>query len=167
MPRTLGHAVAFLLGFWIALALSPLRVSVAAEGGEVGLEAALHQEVQSVRSRHHLTRLERRPELDRVARAHSEDMARRGYVSHHTPEGANPLERIQAAGIEGFTLAAENIGKTNRGEPIREIVEGWLGSPTHRRNLFAPPFNATGIGVARTPDGALIFTQLYLSYPRP
>ncbi len=169
MPRDLRQAVGFLLGFWLALWLSPLRVDYAkADTGAAfsGLEAHLHEEVNAVRAERHLIALERRPELDAVARAHSLDMAQRGYVAHETPDGRNPVDRLQAGGIAGFTLAAENIGATNRADPNREILHGWLGSAVHRQNLYAPPFNATGIGIARRPDGSLIYTQVYLTYPR-
>ncbi|HEY5658872.1 MAG TPA: CAP domain-containing protein, partial [Myxococcota bacterium] len=130
------------------------------------LEAALHQEVNAVRAQRHLIPLQRLPELDAVARAHSEDMIRRGFFAHETPEGANPVDRLRARRIEGFSLAAENIGRTNRADPNREILNGWLQSEDHRRNLYAPPFNATGIGIARSADGALVYTQLYVTYPR-
>jgi uncharacterized protein YkwD len=171
MPRTFGQGAAFLLGFAIALFLSPLRVEVsrADEAGPspyAALESQLLEAVNEVRVRHHLIPLQRSTELDQVARDHSGDMARRNYLSHHTPEGANPVDRIQSSARTGFTLAAENLGKTNRSDPNREIVASWLASPEHRSNLLAPPFNTTGIGIARAGDGSLIYTQLYLTYPR-
>lgn len=171
MPRTLLQAAGFLLGFWVALLLSPLTIELArAAGGDASpfadLEASLLAEVNAVRARHHLIPLHRSPELDAVARSHSDDMARRGYLSHQSPEGTNPVDRIFAGGIAGFTLAAENLGMTNRSDPNRQIVEGWLRSPDHRRNLLSPPFNTTGIGIARSSDGSLIYTQLYITYPK-
>lgn len=169
MPRTIGQALGFLLGFWIALWLAPLVVEASAIGASQpfsALEQALHLGVNTVRAERHLITLERRAELDAVARAHSEDMARRGFFAHESPEGANPLHRLEAGGIDGFTLAAENIGVTNRADPNREILVGWLNSKVHRDNLLAPPFNATGIGVARSEDGALYYTQVYVTYPR-
>ena len=45
------------------------------------------------------------------------------------------------------------------------FVMHWIESPVHRQNLYGPPFNTTGIGVARTPSGAWIFTQLYVTRP--
>jgi uncharacterized protein YkwD len=87
-------------------------------------------------------------------------------VAHESPEGANAVDRLGQARIEGFTLAAENIGATSHGQPNREIVQGWLHSTVHRRNLLAPAFNATGIGIARSPDGSLLYTQVYVTYPR-
>jgi uncharacterized protein YkwD len=171
MPRTFSQGAAFLLGFAIAFLLSPMTVRLARADTAVGapfaeLEAQLLEEVNAVRARHTLIPLRRMPELDRVARDHSADMARRNYLSHDSPEGANPVDRITRGGVDGFTLAAENLGRTNRGDPNREIVHGWLASPDHRRNLLTPPFNTTGIGIARATDGSLIYTQVYVTYPR-
>ena len=169
MPRSPAQAIGFLLGFWLALALSPLLVKTAAAGEPTSLaplEAQLHTQVNRIRSERHLIHLERRSDLDRVALAHSEDMARRGYFSHHTPEGASPLDRLQDAGIAGMRLAAENLGQTTHADPSRRIVEHWLSSPDHQRNLHAPAFNFTGIGIARNADGALFYTQVYVLVPR-
>ena len=109
--------------------------------------------------------LVRRIDLDAVARGHAVDMATRGYLDHLSPEGANPVDRFRRAGVSGFTLAAENIGKTNRPNPTREVIDGWIASPIHRQNLDTPPFNATGIGVARAVDGSYIYTQIYATFP--
>lgn len=168
MPRTLIQATGFLLGFWIALSLAPMTVSIARADDVpyAELEARLHREINAIRMHKHLVLLERRRDLDRVARIHSEDMARRGYLSHENPEGRSPLDRISTGASDGFTLAAENLGTTDRGDSTREILDGWLASPVHRQNLLAPPFNATGIGVARNPDGAWVYTQVYVTYPQ-
>jgi uncharacterized protein YkwD len=169
MPRNFWQGLAFLLGFAIALALSPFgpRSARGDEGApQAQLEAHFYAMVNQERVRQHLIPLERDPALDAVARAHSADMARRHYLAHVNPEGLDPLQRIQAAGIDGFTLAAENAGQTDRPEPAREILEGWIASPVHRSNLYAPPFNHTGVGVARASDGTWYFTQLYITMPR-
>jgi len=170
MPRTIGQALAFVLGFWIALALSPFWVEIARadpDATQAALEARLYQEVNALRARRNLIPLERDPALDAVARAHSADMARRAYLSHVNPEGRNPVDRMRAANFEGFSLAAENVGQTSRPDPGREILEGWLASPVHRKNLHAPSFNRTGVGVSRSSAGAYYFTQLYVTVPRP
>jgi len=170
MPRTFGQGLAFLLGFWLALMLSPFTVRIArgdaAEAPYAQLESRFYQEVNAERTAHHLIPLQRESALDAVARAHSADMAQRHYLSHVNPEGRNPLERIQAAGVSGFTLAAENAGQTSRAQPVEEILQGWLASPVHRSNLHAPPFNRTGVGFARAADGTWYVTQLYVTVPR-
>ncbi len=169
MPRTLGQGACFVLGFWIALALGGPLASRGVAEGEAGLrqlEAGLHEGVNAFRSEQHLIPLRRRDDLDAVARAHSADMASRGFFSHVTPEGLDWVGRLERAGIEGFAMAGENVGQTSRKHPNTEILEGWKHSPVHRENLTARPYNATGIGIARAADGTLFYTQLYLSFPR-
>ena len=169
MPRTLGQAIGFLLGFTLALWLSPFAGKAAAVESSPApygvLEAELHAQVLAVRGKNRLIPLLRRADLDAVARAHATDMASRSYLSHVTPEGANPVDRFRRAGVLGFTLAAENIGMTSRPNPTREIVQGWIASQIHRANLETPPFNATGIGVARAANGSYVYTQIYATFP--
>ncbi|HJO25485.1 MAG: CAP domain-containing protein [Myxococcota bacterium] len=170
MPRTPTQGVAFLLGFVIALWLSPFLIGVAhgdaAESRWGDAEASLLEAVNAERERMHLIPLLRNRDLDAVARAHSADMARRNYLSHVNPEGLNPLERVQEAGIGGLTLVAENAGLTDRNDPTLEILQSWLTSPEHRRNLHAPPFNRTGLGIVRAGNGTWYVTQLYATVPR-
>jgi uncharacterized protein YkwD len=166
MPRTIGQAIGFLLGVWIAIALSPLWVEVAAGDDSPRFAERLHAEVNRVRAEQHLVTLTRQSDLDAVALAHSQDMARRGYFSHDSPEGANPVDRLNAGRISDMRLAGENLGMTTAASPSLEIVAQWLVSPDHRSNLLAPAFNFTGIGVAQNARGALIYTQVYISAPR-
>jgi uncharacterized protein YkwD len=169
MPRTIAQGIGFVLGFWIALCLSPFVIQVAradAAGRHAEIEAEFHDAVNAYRGERHLIALERDAALDEVARAHSEDMVRRAFFSHENPDGSNPVDRIQATGRDDFTLAAENVGLTNRANPNQEILHGWIASPLHRRNLDTPPFNRTGVGIARAPDGSWYYTQLYLAVPR-
>lgn len=171
MPQDLRQAIAFLIGFWIAMVVfvplaAPPAFGAPADAELAHLEAQLADEVNAFRAEHRLLHLERRADLDAVARAHSADMARRRFFSHVTPEGRNPVDRIHAARIEGFSLAGENVGMTSKPNPNQEILGGWVASKVHRDNLMARPFNATGLGIARGPGGALYYTQLYVTFPR-
>jgi uncharacterized protein YkwD len=168
VPRSLLHALAFLLGVWLAFLLWPPFAAASEDAASpfAELEAEFHDQVNAVRKARHLIALRRLPEIDRIARAHSRDMANRRYLSHVTPEGRNPVDRLHAGGVSGFTLAAENAGMTSRQDPNHEILQGWLHSDDHRRNLYAPPFNATGIGVVQASDGSFYYTQLYVTLPR-
>ena len=167
MPRTLVQAFAFLFGMWLALSVWPSGArGEALDSGYADLEASLHRGVNDARAAQHLIPLERRADLDAVALAHSQDMVTRHYFAHESPEGHNALDRLESAHVAGFSLAAENIGITNRSDPNREILHAWIESEVHRTNLFSPPFNATGIGIARAPNGSLVYTQLFVTYPR-
>lgn len=168
MPRTPFQAAVFLAALWATLvALTPLaRAAEAGDPGLARLEDALYEAINEVRATEGLIALRRDANVDRVARAHSRDMVARGYFAHETPEGLTPPDRLKRGGVTNISLAGENVGLTNRGDPNREIVAGWLASPIHRQNLLAPMFNATGIGVARAADGTFFYTQLYVTVPR-
>ena len=80
-----------------------------------------------------------------VAQAHSEDMRRRAYFDHDTPEGVTPMGRVQAAGIDVWAVA-ENIAL---GQPTgRAVFESWRDSPGHARNLFNCDYSHHGVGLA-------------------
>lgn len=187
MPANLPQALGFLFGFWLAIVLlmpigargdTPREAPPAGFSGGGGsglsgdlsglapLEAELAETVTRWRQQRNLVPLVRVPALDAVARGHSVDMARRGFFSHDTPEGANPVDRIHAGGVSHFSLAGENVGMTSRSNPNAEIFQGWLASPDHYENLVAPAFNATGVGIARRADGTLFYTQVYVTFPR-
>lgn len=168
MPRTLVQGLCFLIGFAIALWLGPARISTEPLGDPEAthLESELLEQVNAVRAQWNLIPLARMPAVDQVARGHSGDMVTRNYFAHESPEGQNAIDRLARGHVDGFSMAAENIGQTNKGSPASEIVAAWLRSPAHRTNLLAPAFNATGIGVVRAHDGSWMATQLYLTYPR-
>jgi len=111
-------------------------------------------------------------DLASVARAHSEDMARRGYFDHDTPEGLDPTDRLHRAGFScrkpGRYGIAENIAIESSldsvGEAAEEAVVGWVGSPGHRRILMNGEYDRTGVGAALgTYQGrkALYLTQVF------
>jgi uncharacterized protein YkwD len=169
MPRTPRQALVFLASLWLALGiLVPLTTPrAAADDPQLRkLEAHLASDVNAFRESLQLIPMERRADLDAVARAHSEDMARRHYFSHVTPEGWNWVDRLRHAGITGFAMAGENVGLTDQSDPDDRILQAWEHSPPHRKNLTARPYNATGVGIARAANGTLYYTQLYLAYPR-
>ena len=153
----LRPALWFAAGFGavIWLATAPLEALA-------GPEAQLFQRVNQVRTERELIPLKPSAELAAVARAHAEDMARRGYLSHENPEGQNPLNRVTAAGVKGFRLLAENIGASSvGGDRVEAIVSAWMGSHDHRENLLNPAFNTAGVAVVEAPDGRTIAVELY------
>lgn len=60
----------------------------------------------------------------------------------------------------GFvSAAAENVAYGDM--TAKEVVQGWINSPTHRKNLLGN-YTHIGIGVARSKNGRLYFTQLFI-----
>lgn len=82
--------------------------------------------------------------VGRAAQTHSDDMARRGYFDHRSPEGRGPADRLRAQGV-AFRSMAENIAQ--HPGTAREVLAGWLASPGHRQNLERCSYTHHGIGV--------------------
>ena len=103
-------------------------------------------------------------ELSRMARQHSGDMARSGYLDHRGPDGLDMAARARSMGIRGWKVLGENIA-FNEGfnDPSAFAVERWMGSTQHRSNILNSQFTRTGIGVARAADGSIYFTQVFMN----
>jgi uncharacterized protein YkwD len=82
---------------------------------------------------------------------HSQDMVRRGYFEHTTPDGRNVGDRLRAVGYSrGVSASAgENIayGVGSEATPA-SIVRAWMHSPGHRADILRPAFTEIGIGIA-------------------
>jgi uncharacterized protein YkwD len=82
----------------------------------------------------------------RAAQAHAEDMRRRGYFDHLTPEGLRPRDRLRAAGVQVRGVTAENLVDAPFGG--ERLLGRWLASPAHRENIDDCGFTHHGIGRA-------------------
>lgn len=83
--------------------------------------------------------------LREAARCHSLDMATQNYFSHTGLDGSNPGARIAAADYVATTWG-ENIA-AGYGTPQR-VVDGWVASEGHCRNLMNRNFVHIGVGYA-------------------
>jgi uncharacterized protein YkwD len=130
-------------------------------------EAQLLEAVNRIRAENGLPVQRASAPLAQVARLHSEDMARREFFAHTTPEGYDLSRRIQGRDLP-FLRLAENIGR-NRGhdDPVAEAVRGWMDSSAHRRNILDRDLIETGIGIAMDEHGTFYFTQVFLQPRRP
>jgi uncharacterized protein YkwD len=96
-----------------------------------------------------LPRLRIDERLRASARAHSQDMAERGYFAHQSPDGTTPAERMRAWGHP--QPGAENIAM---GQPRPQVVvTAWMESPGHRANILRPDFQSIGVGIHPTRRG--------------
>ncbi|MFC9317107.1 sigma-70 family RNA polymerase sigma factor [Streptomyces nigra] len=88
--------------------------------------------------------------LDKSAQTHSADMAARDFFDHTNPDGADPGQRITAAGYRWSTYG-ENIAM---GQQTPEaVMESWMNSPGHRANILNCSFKDIGVGVHEGPGG--------------
>ena len=101
--------------------------------------------------------LEADPLLRRSARLHSTDMGENNYFDHVSLDGRMLTDRIAATGFTGAGPWGENIA---RGYATAEaVVEGWMTSPGHCRNIMNPAYHALGVGLAYSPGGEPFWTQ--------
>jgi uncharacterized protein YkwD len=83
-------------------------------------------------------------EAARIAREHSEDMVRSGFVGHESPTTGSARDRFARARLAASALR-ENVA---RGYGPHGIHQGLLSSPGHRVNLLADDVTHAGIGAA-------------------
>ncbi len=113
------------------------------------------------RERYGLEPLERDPELDRVAQAHSEEMADKGFVGHLSPTTGDAGDRVAGARYRAVAVA-ENVALN---QSLWDAHAGLLRSLGHRRNILSRSLTHVGFGAARR-DESWYVTQLFAT-PRP
>lgn len=105
-------------------------------------EYAIVRALNAVRARNGAPPLRVGRALTRAARAHSIDMARRGYFDH----GAF-VQRLRSFGVRAPYLG-ENLAYGASPLTAGAIVQMWIQSPPHRQNLLDRSFRRVGVGVA-------------------
>lgn len=122
------------------------------------LEQALLEKVNDYRARHGLKSLMMHEVLTTQARIHSQNMAKGKVRFGHDGFRQRAAEvRVWLSVME----IAENLA-VNRGyvDPVAVAFESLMASPGHRKNIVGD-FDLTGIGVAKSSDGTLFFTQMF------
>lgn len=93
--------------------------------------------------------------LSALASARANDMVRRAYFGHTSPDGRTPWDFMRAEGCR-FHYAAENIA---RADDERDAADALWKSAEHRENTLGPNYRKIGIGVAVNDDGSKIFVE--------
>jgi uncharacterized protein YkwD len=113
-----------------------------------GLQTALLDQVNALRAARGLARLRLSAALSAAASGHSTEMARLGYFSHSSANGASFSTRIgrfyPSRGFRSWTVG-ENLlwGAPDIG--ASRAFKLWLGSPPHRANLLSPRWREIGL----------------------
>ncbi len=120
-------------------------------------EEAMVKLVNQERVSRGLEALEFDEKLREVARLHSEDMFKRGYFSHFTPERESVADRAQKKGVD-YLVIGENLAFA----PSLELAhKGLMNSLGHRANILSADFHKIGIGVLDGGDFGRMFTQVF------
>ena len=83
--------------------------------------------------------------LTESAQKKAEDMAKKGYFSHISPEGLDAWHWFDTVGYN-YRFAGENLA-VNFTTPQR-VLNAWMNSPTHKGNILNEKFSEIGTGVA-------------------
>lgn len=88
------------------------------------------------------------PSLQAAASAHAQDMARRNYFGHRSPDGSSVHQRVTAAKYPWKTVA-ENIAGGEASPP--GVMRHWLASPGHCANIMDPAFEEVAVACVEQP----------------
>ncbi|MFP8904373.1 CAP domain-containing protein [Streptomyces atacamensis] len=105
--------------------------------------------VNSERSKAGCAPVKANEKLAEAARAHSRDMADHRNMSHTGSDGSGPGDRITRAGYEWRTYG-ENVAYGYR--TPESVMNGWMSSPGHKRNILNCSFEEIGVGLAQPGD---------------
>jgi uncharacterized protein YkwD len=95
--------------------------------------------------------------LNKAAGTHSRDMATRGYFSHVSPGGSTFAQRARYAGYN-YALS-ENIAWGH--QTPAAVVNAWMKSPGHRKNILNCKAKTVGVGVVFNKKGVPYWTQMF------
>lgn len=119
--------------------------------------------VNEERAGHGLPALLPHPELVAAARAHADDQAARGTVTHVGSDGSAGSERVSRAGYS-WASTGENVAG-GYDDPV-QVVAAWLDSPPHRAILLQPEAVHAGVGFTQaSQDGFRWFWALTVAAP--
>jgi uncharacterized protein YkwD len=97
--------------------------------------------------------------ISSLCREHSQAMADGEVEFGHDGFEQRFAELLENADI---SEVAENVAMTgNQNDPIEVILDNWLNSEGHRENIEGD-YDYTGVGVVRSSDGYLYFTQMFV-----
>ena len=82
-------------------------------------------------------------ELNAAAQKHSRAMAEGDFFSHNSLNGDRPWDRAEDEGYTARSMG-ENIAAGQR--TPQQVVQGWINSPGHRRNMLNPSYTELGVG---------------------
>jgi uncharacterized protein YkwD len=117
----------------------------AGDGWRAAVAGRMIAHINRHRMRDGLAPLRAEPLLDRAAQRHASDMADNDFFGHDGSDGSGIGARASHAGY-GWRRIAENVSAG--AESPEEVVDGWMASEGHRRNLLRPGFRDAGVGYA-------------------
>ena len=102
-------------------------------------------ETNGERTANHESALQINQQLAAAAQAKANDMAKRDYWSHVTPDGKQPWSFIDSAGYH-YQSAGENLAYGFGSSD--QVISAWMHSPEHRANILNANYQEVGFATA-------------------
>ena len=83
--------------------------------------------------------------LKEAAQKKAEDMLENEYFAHTNPSGKTPWDFIDETGYK-YMYAGENLAI--HFDSAESVLDGWMISPGHRKNILNEKYTEMGIGIA-------------------
>ncbi|MFM1775456.1 MAG: hypothetical protein RJA53_1066 [Bacteroidota bacterium] len=116
------------------------------------LDAAVFFRTNEERIKNNLPQFNFSIALEKAALGHSIDMVQHNFYAHDSPVpgSQNMTDRLKRVGVD-YTTCAENIYNIFDEDPTywslaSKLVEGWMNSSGHRRNILNPNLKYLGCG---------------------
>lgn len=122
-----------------------------ADAAEPGTEAQFVAAINNVRAGRGLATLAVHSELVGVARNWTDAMAGAGAISHNP----NLASQVSA----NWAVLGENVGV---GYDVDGLMQAFIDSAAHYRNIVEPRFDTIGVGVTWGPDGRMYTTHVFM-----
>lgn len=163
-PRSARRAATALVAVAMVVSSALAPAAMAATGGPTAtgagtslgspspdVEAQFVSRINGLRASRGLSQLAVHSQLLSVARNWTERMVAAGRISH------NPNLSSEVSG--NWTKLGENVGV---GPTVDDLMQAFMNSPAHQRNLVDPEWNYVAVGVTRAADGQLYTTHNFM-----
>jgi uncharacterized protein YkwD len=135
----------------------PINVAQTVLSVDEAAESEMFRMVNRERRERGVRELVWEPAIVPVSRTHAEDMWRRGYFGHVSPDGEDVGHRLNTAGVR-YVLAGENLALA---PTLQTAHIGLMNSEGHRRNILDPEFGRVAIGVIDNGVYGKMFVQVF------
>jgi len=150
-PHFLRTQSTIIIGLAIGIFEIALLTQFLFFGPQTGLLALIFPDVlvdytNQERAEYNTAPLSTNEKLEQAAILKAQDMAKKGYFAHTSPEGLSPWYWFVQAGYN-FTYAGENLAVNF--SDSQDVIDAWMNSPGHRENILNGKFTEIGIATAQ------------------
>jgi uncharacterized protein YkwD len=150
--RAMRTAAAAALTAVLMAAVLVLGTPATAGAADNGAEGQFVAAINSIRAQNGLGPVHVYGELQGVARNWTDQMVANGGISHNPNLGGDVSANWRKLG--------ENVGV---GHSVDSLMNAFVNSPAHYRNIVDPAFNYIGVGVSYGDDGRMYTTHDFMA----